>query len=376
MMNAKKALLLHERLKGKLTVSPKITVTPALLPLLYTPGVAEVARHIYRQKKDAYRYTGKGNSIAILSDGSRILGLGNLGAEAALPVMESKALLYKAYGNVDAVPLCVKTQDPQEIIDLAENIAPNFGALTIEDIQSPECFYVVEKLEKRLNIPVFHDDQHGTAIVAVAALWNALKVVKKKLSEVKIVIAGAGAAGYGIAHLLFAAGARHLTITDSEGIIHRGRKHLSSHKQQLVRLTKSKQRGTLRDALRRADVFIGVSGQARLIDASALRRMNSRPIVFALSNPDPEIMPTEAYRGGAAIVATGRSDFPNQVNNVLAFPGVMRGLLDVRAKKMTKHMSLRAAHALASFVKKPAQRKILPSIFDKRVASAVARAIR
>ena len=310
-MNIKKdAIKLHEKLKGKLEVNPKIKVNKSNLSLLYTPGVSEVVKLISKNEKNSYRFTGKGNSIAIISDGSRVLGLGNKGASAALPVMESKALLYKLYGDIDAIPICIKTQESKEIIKIIQNIAVNFGAINIEDIESPKCFEIVEVLNKTLDIPVFHDDQHGTAIVTVAALLNSLKLVKKDIKKVKIVVLGAGAAGYGITNLLVYAGAKNIIVLDSHGAIFKGRKNINKYKDRIANITNSNNiKGNLETVINGSDVFIGVSGHNNILTAKMIKSMNEDPIIFALSNPDPEINPYKAKKAGAKIIATGRSDF-------------------------------------------------------------------
>ncbi len=359
----KEALKLHAQLKGKLEVKPKVAITKQNLKLLYTPGVAEVVRAIAKNKKEVYHYTGKGNTIAIISDGSRILGLGNQGPEAALPVMESKALLYKIYGNINAMPLCIQTQKTKDIIALAENISPNFGAINIEDIASPRCFEVVDALAKRLSIPIFHDDQHGTAMVTLAALVNALKVVKKKMKDIRIIILGAGAAGFGIAKLLSYAGARNLRVLDSHGIIYSRRNFLNKYKSYLAHLTNPQQeKGSLEDVLKNADVFIGVSGKKDILSRTMIKSMNKHPIIFALSNPDPEIQPQEARKAGAFIIATGRSDFPNQVNNALVFPFFMRKLLDEQITHLTEKLLYQTALMIAHKVKKQSVDHVIPTI--------------
>lgn len=359
----KEALNLHKRLKGKLDVKPKIKLNKKNLSLLYTPGVAAAVEAIKQSKASAYQYTGKGDSIAIVSDGSRVLGLGNVGALAALPVMESKALLYKVYGNVNAIPLCVRTQDAKEIIKLVEDISPNFGAINIEDIETPKCFEIVDALSNKLDIPVFHDDQHGTAVVVLAALLNALKLVNKKIETARIIILGAGAAGYGIAKLLAYAGAKNILVLDSLGTIYKGRTNLNPYKEHLAEITNSEiVRLNLDSAMESCDVFIGVSGKKNILIASMIKKMSRKPIVFALSNPYPEILPKEALDAGAFIVATGRSDFFNQVNNALVFPFFMRNILDEKINTISERLLYNAAIELSRKVKKASPRKIICSL--------------
>ncbi|MBX4196803.1 NAD-dependent malic enzyme [Candidatus Pacearchaeota archaeon] len=359
---------LHKRLQGKIEVNPKIPVNHSNLKLLYTPGVAHIVQEIAKNKDTVYEYTGKGNTIAIVCDGSRILGLGNKGPEAALPVMEGKAMLFKAYGNVNAIPLCIKTQDKEEIISFIKNIAPTFGAINLEDIESPKCLEILERL-KGLEIPVFHDDQQGTAIAALAALLNALKVVRKRIEKVSIVIAGAGTAGYGITNLLRYAGAKHIIVTDSKGIIYEGRPHLNHYKEKIAALTNQKRiRGDLSNALRNAEVFIGVSSEKNLVSKKMIESMDKKPIVFALSNPDPEILPDDARAAGAVIAATGRSDFDNPVNNVLVFPFLMKKILAEKIKNLDEELFYNAALKISSAVKNPTAKKIIPSLEEmKRV---------
>ena len=372
------ALALHKKLKGKIEIRSKIPVKSAkTLSLLYTPGVAEASKEIFREKDLVYDYTSKWNSMAIVTDGSRVLGLGNIGAEAALPVMEGKAILFKLFGGVDAYPICLETQDASEIIKIVKNISPTFGAINIEDIDSPKCFEIVDSLSESLDIPVFHDDQYGTGIVVLAALINACKLVKKDIKHVTVTIAGAGAAGRGIVRMLHSYGIRDLIVLDSKGIIYKGRGDLDKYKHELATLTNKRQlQGSLADALSGADVFIGVTGKGNMVNKNLIRKMNEDSIVFALANPDPEIMPSEAKKGGARIVATGRSDFPNQVNNSLAFPGILRGTLDVRARKINKQMMTEAALTLAKSVgNKLSTNYILPKTTDVRVHKKIARAV-
>jgi malate dehydrogenase (oxaloacetate-decarboxylating) len=358
-----KAIKLHKRLRGKLELKPKIRLNKRLLNLLYTPGVADVSLAIAKDKKLVYSLTGKGNSVAIVTDGTRVLGLGDVGPEAALPVMESKALLFKTYGNIDAVPICLRTKDILEIVNTVRNIAPSFGAINIEDIESPKCLEIVDSLSAGLDIPVFHDDQHGTAVVTLAALLNALKVAKKDISGAKIVVAGAGAAGYGITRLLVHAGARNILVLDSKGIIHSERPDLNEYKKELVKLTNpGGVQGDIEYAIRNADVFIGVSGQKDLLKPYMIRHMAEPSIVFALTNPEPEILPEAAKKAGADIIATGRSDFPNQVNNAVVFPFLMRKILDKGIKRIDEKLLYDTAKRLAAKVRKPTKNRILPRI--------------
>lgn len=349
------------------------------LALVYTPGVATVSSVIANpsirsgQEKLARMYTMKGRMVAVISDGSAVLGLGNIGALGALPVMEGKCAIFKTFAGVDAVPLVLDTQDPDEIVRTVLAIAPAFGGINLEDIAAPKCFDIEKRVIEALDIPVMHDDQHGTAIVVLAAILNALKVVKKRLPSARIVILGAGAAGKATAELLHAAGAKDIVVLDSKGIVNRSRPE--PHKRALARLNKRSVTGGLREALSGADVLLGVSGP-NLVKADDVRLMGKKAIVLAMANPVPEIMPDEAKRGGAAIVGTGRSDFPNQINNSLAFPGVFRGALDHRVRKISAGMKLKAARAIAGLVKKPTANKIVPDMFDKRVAKAVAKVIR
>ncbi len=369
-----KSLELHEKLKGKLEIRSKISLeTKDDLSIAYTPGVAEVSRKIAENKEDIYKYTLKGNTVAVISDGSSVLGLGNIGAEAALPVMEGKAILFKELANIDAFPICIKEQNTQKTIETIRNIAPVFGGINLEDFKAPEAFEIESKLQD-LGIPVMHDDQHGTAVVVLAGLINSLKVRNSHKKDVKVVINGAGAAGIAIAKLLLKYGFKKLIMLDSNGIIYEGRENLNSSKSEISKITNHDLlKGGLSEALKDADVFIGVS-RPNLLTGEMVKSMNN-PIIFAMSNPIPEIMPDEAKNAGAFIVATGRSDFPNQVNNVLAFPGIFRGALDIRAKKITDKMKLAAAEALAETIE-PSIDKILPNPLDKSVVTAIAKAVK
>jgi malate dehydrogenase (oxaloacetate-decarboxylating) len=375
--NSKKALALHKKLGGKIRIVPAIPVrNRADLALVYTPGVAAVSSFVAKYPKLAREYTVKGRLVAVISDGSAVLGLGNIGPLGALPVMEGKAALFKIFADVDAVPIVLDTQSVDEIVNTVIRIAPTFGGINLEDISAPRCFEIERRIIEALDIPVMHDDQHGTAIVVLAGLINALKVVDKKIEKIKIVISGAGAAGTAIAKLIKLAGAEDITVLDSKGIIGPWRTDLSQHKKELALFTRShRSDGGLKDALKGADVLVGVSGPG-LAKASDIKTMAPKAIVFALANPTPEIMPDEALKGGAMIVATGRSDFPNQINNSLAFPGIFRGALDHQVRKITDDMKLKAAKAIAGLVKKPTTTKIVPDMFDKKVPIAVAKVIR
>lgn len=371
---AKQAIALHKKLGGKIRIQPAAPVrNRSDLSLVYTPGVAAVSMLVAKNPKLAREYTMKGRMVAVISDGSAVLGLGNIGALGALPVMEGKCALFKTFAGVDAIPIVLDTQDVDEVVKTVLAIAPAFGGINLEDFAAPKCFEIERRVVEALDIPVMHDDQHGTAIVVLAGLLNALKVVGKKLAGVRIVISGAGAAGTATANLLYAAGARNIIMLDRKGIVDNSRKE--PHKQELAKFTNPRGiKGGLHEALTGADVLIGVSGPG-LATAADIKLMAKKAIVFALANPVPEIMPDEAKRGGAAVIGTGRSDFPNQINNSLAFPGIFRGALDHRVSKITQELKLKAAHALAGLVKKPTAVKVLPDMFDKRVAKAVAKAI-
>ncbi|HMO38096.1 MAG TPA: NADP-dependent malic enzyme [Saprospiraceae bacterium] len=379
------SLLLHKRLKGKILISPKIDVqTKEQLSLVYSPGVAEPCMEIYRNPESVWDYTIKNNMVAVVSDGSAVLGLGNIGARAAIPVMEGKALLFKRFANIDAFPICIDSQDVDKIVETVRLISPVFGGINLEDIAAPRSFEVEARLQD-LGIPVFHDDQHGTAIVVLAALLNAVKVVDKKMSELRVVINGAGAAGIAIARLLKGVdytGAAHsvevadIIICDTKGILQADRQDLNDSKRDALTYTnRHNVKGSVQDALRDADVFIGVS-VGDLLTADDIRTMAQDAIILALANPTPEIMPDEAYKGGAAIVGTGRSDLPNQVNNVLGFPGVFRGALDARAKCISPAMKMAAAFAIAECVAKPGKDLIIPPSLDEQVAWRVAAAVK
>lgn len=378
------SLKLHKEKRGKLEIKSKVKIeTKDDLSVAYTPWVAEVSRYIAENKQRAYEYTFKGNSVAIVSDGSAVLGLGNIGPEGALPVMEGKAILFKEFAGIDGVPIVLDTQDPDEIINIVKNIAPTFWGINLEDIAAPKCFEIEEKLQD-IGIPVFHDDQHWTAIVLLAAMLNACKVANKKIEELKVVIVGGGAAGTAIAKLLRCVGqdpevcipVKDILVCDSKGIISRERTDLNTSKQALLAYTnKNNKTGTLKDAIKWADCFIGVSAP-NLLTAEDIKTMNTNPFIFAMANPTPEIMPEEAKKWGALIIGTGRSDFPNQINNVLAFPGIFRGALDAKTKIITPKMKIAAAHALANYLEYPTADEILPSPLDKNIATVIAEAIK
>ncbi len=375
----KQALALHAQHHGKLEVKSKVPVkTRDDLSVAYTPGVAEPCRAIAQDPAAAYTYTCKANTVAVVTNGTAVLGLGNIGAAAAQPVMEGKAILFKEFGGVDAFPICLDTQDPDKVIEAVRLIAPVFGGVNLEDIASPACFSIEETLERELDIPVFHDDQHGTAIVVTAALLNALRVVKKNLADVRIVLNGPGAAGTAIIKMLLAAGAKHIVACDEHGILHRGRGvGIADHKAMLCEITNEQGlAGTLADAVRGADVFIGVSVGGALTQDMA-RTMAKDAVVFAMANPVPEITPEDAKAAGVRVVGTGRSDHPNQINNVLAFPGVFKGALRVRARDINSEMKVAAAQAIAGLVGEGelCEDYIIPGAFDARVADAVADAV-
>ncbi|HOK56829.1 MAG TPA: NADP-dependent malic enzyme [bacterium] len=376
---SKEALKLHKKAKGKLEIKPKVPLkTKKDLSLAYTPGVAIPCLEIAKEKNKIYEYTWKGNTVAIVTDGSAVLGLGNIGPHAALPVMEGKAILFKEFGEVDAVPLCLDTQNVEEIIDIVKKISPCFGGINLEDISAPRCFTIEQRLNEELEIPVFHDDQDGTAIVVLAALINALKLVNKKIEDIKIVINGAGAAGIAITKMLYKYGARKIVLCDREGIIYKGRKeNMNFVKEEITDYLLESKKGSLKDAMEKTDVFIGVSGP-NLVTKEMVKSMNKYSIVFAMSNPVPEIMPDEAKKGGAYIIGTGRSDFPNQINNLLAFPGIFRGTFDAKAKKITEKMKISASLAIANYIpeNKLSTDYIIPSALDKNVAKQVAKAVK
>ena len=376
---SEESLKAHKKLKGKLEIKSKIKLDSIYdLSIAYTPGVAEPCRQIFKDREKIYDYTSKRNMIAIVTDGSAVLGLGNIGADASLPVMEGKAVLFKQFGNVDAFPICINSQDVDKIVETVKLISPVFGGINLEDISAPRCFLVEEKLKKELDIPVFHDDQHGTAVVVYAALINALQLVEKQIDEIKVVILGAGAAGIAISKLLVNAGCKNLIVCDRAGIIHKDRENnMNFAKKEIWKITNPDNlQGKLVDAMVGADVFIGVSGP-ELVTEEMMKKMNKESIVFAMSNPVPEIAPEDAKRAGARIIGTGRSDLPNQINNVLAFPGIFRGALNVKASDINEKMKMAAAEALASLIPKRKLRDdyIIVTPFDDRIKTAVSNAV-
>lgn len=374
-----KALQLHEKWAGKMSTEPKCEVkTREDLSLAYTPGVAEPCRRIADHPADVYKYTQKGNTIAVISDGSAVLGLGNIGAAAAMPVMEGKAVLFKSFGNVNAVPICLDTQDTDEIIETVIRIAPAFGGINLEDISAPRCFEIERRLNEALSIPVFHDDQHGTAIVVLSGIINGLRITGKKKEDCKVVINGAGSAGIAITKLLLTYGFTDVTMCDRNGILHKDYEGLNWMQEEMIKVTNlSGKTGSLADALVGADIFVGVSAPG-IVSAEMVHSMNTDSILFAMANPTPEIMPDVAKAAGARIVGTGRSDFPNQVNNVVAFPGIFKGALEGRATIITEEMKLAAANAIAALVSDEELNDdfIMPEAFDPRVADAVSAAVK
>jgi malate dehydrogenase (oxaloacetate-decarboxylating) len=374
-------------LKGKIEIRSRVSLDNAFeekgtLSLIYTPGVAYVASEISNHEKLVYDYTSKWNNVAIICDGTRVLGLGNIGPEGALPVMEGKSVLFKALGDINAIPLCINTQDKEEIIRFVKIIQPNFGAINIEDIESPKVLEIVERLSKELSIPIFHDDQHGTAIIALAALLNALKLVKKALDTARVVISGSGSAGYGIFKILQTAGCKDIIVTDTKGAIYDGRPDIDDQnpykKDISLNTNMRKLRGTLGDVISKSDVFIGVSGKGNILNKEMIKSMSDNAIIFALSNPDPEIIPNNALQFGARIVATGRSDFPNQINNAVVFPSIFRALLDLRASNLSEFMLVSVARAIAGIVEDIHLREeyIIPKVDDPRILPIVTKTIK
>lgn len=376
---SEKALMLHEQWNGKLEVVSKVPVKSREdLSIAYTPGVAEPCKVIAQDKEAAYKYTMKANTVAVVSDGSAVLGLGNIGPYAAMPVMEGKAVLFKEFGGVNAVPICLDTQDTEEIIKAVTYLAPAYGGINLEDISAPRCFEIEERLKEILDIPVFHDDQHGTAIVVLAGIINALKVVGKKKEDCRVVVNGAGSAGVAITRLLLTYGFPHITMCDKVGIVSKKTEGLNWMQQKMTEVTNLEQQtGTLADAMKGADIFVGVSAPS-IVSAEMVASMNKDAILFAMANPVPEIMPDVAKAAGARVVGTGRSDFPNQVNNVVAFPGIFKGALEGRATKITEEMKLAAANAIASLVPDDelSDDNIMPEAFNPKVAEVVAAAVK
>jgi malate dehydrogenase (oxaloacetate-decarboxylating) len=387
------AINLHKALRGKIEIHNRVSIDAAFdeekgtLGLIYTPGVAYVAEEISKNKELIYDYTSKWNNVAIICDGTRVLGLGNIGPEGALPVMEGKSVLFKVLGTINAIPLCISTKDKEEIIKFVKAIEPCFGAINIEDIESPKVFDIIKRLRDELSIPVFHDDQHGTAVITLAALINSLRIIDKKLDNIKVIIAGAGSAGYGIFKILKEAGCKDIVITDSRGAIYEARKDLvttsvnseNSYKQEIARNSNPRKLvGNLEEVIIKADVFIGVSGKAGLLANGMVESMNRNAIVFALTNPDPEILPAEALKAGARIVCTGRSDFPNQVNNAVVFPSVLRALLDTRAKLLDEDMLVTASYAIASLVEETHLKEdyVIPNVNDPRILPLVTQTLK
>ena len=379
MTNAEKALQLHEEWNGKFETTPKMDIaTREDLALAYTPGVAEPCKVIAKDKEAAYKYTIKANTVAVVSDGRAVLGLGNIGAHAAMPVMEGKAVLFKSFGGVNAVPICLDTQDTEEIIKTVVNIAPAFGGINLEDISAPRCFEIESRLKELLDIPVFHDDQHGTAIVVLAGIINGLKVTGKTKEDCQVVVNGAGSAGVAITKLLLTYGFKHVTMCDKSGILSKGSEGLNWMQESMMDVTNLEHKtGSLADALKGADIFVGVSAP-NIVTPEMVQSMNKDAIIFAMANPVPEIMPDVAKAAGAKVVGTGRSDFPNQVNNVIAFPGIFKGALEGRATQITEEMKLAAALAIANLVPEDevSDVNILPEAFDERVADVVSQAVK
>ena len=379
MDNKEKALKCHEEWNGKLETIAKSKVNSREdLAIAYTPGVAEPCKVIAKDKEAAYKYTWKANTVAVVSDGSAVLGLGNIGPYAAMPVMEGKCVLFKEFGNVNAVPICLDTQDTEEIIAAVKNIAPGFGGINLEDISAPRCFEIEERLKEMLDIPVFHDDQHGTAVVTLAAVINALKLTNRKIENIKAVTSGAGAAGIAIVKLLIAMGLKNVIMCDRHGAIYKGRDGQNHEKELIADITNQNcEKGTLAEVIKGADLFIGVSAP-NCVTEEMVKSMAPQPILFPMANPDPEILPELAKKAGAAVVGTGRSDYPNQINNVLAFPGIFRGALDVRASRINDEMNIAAARAIAESVPadKLCSEYIIPDALDHQMAQRVAEAVR
>lgn len=373
------SLKMHEENKGKIEIKSKIKInTSDDLSIAYTPGVAEPCRRIHEDRENVYKYTSKGNLIAVVTDGTAVLGLGDIGPEAAMPVMEGKSILFKEFGNVDAIPILLNTKDVDEIVETIVRISPTFGGINLEDISAPRCFEIERRLKEQLDIPIFHDDQHGTAVVVCAGLINALKIVDKKFEDIKVVCNGGGAAGGAIVKMLIGLGASNILMLDRKGIIYRGSPNNNWSKEELANLTnKDNIQGSLKDAMVDADVFIGVSAP-NVVDVNMVKSMNKDAIIFAMANPTPEILPDVAKEGGARVIGTGRSDFPNQINNVSAFPGIFRGTLDARASDINNEMNIAAAYAIANMVKDEELKEdyIIPNALNKETANAVAKAVK
>jgi len=383
------AINLHKTLRGKIEIQNRVSIETTfgeeegMLHLIYTPGVAYVAEEISKKKELIYDYTSKWNNVAIVCDGTRVLGLGNIGPEGALPVMEGKSVLFKVLGVINAIPLCISATDKEEIVRFVKTIEPGFGAVNIEDIESPKVFEIIKRLQSELSIPVFHDDQHGTAAITLAALINSLRLINRKFDDVKVIISGAGSAGYGIFKILREAGCKDMLVTDSKGAIYEGRQDLgipeNLHKQEIASCTNPRKLvGDLRDVIKEADVFIGVSGIPGLLTKDMVRSMDPNAIIFALTNPDPEIIPSDAHNAGARIVCTGRSDFPNQVNNAAVFPSVLRALLDTRAKMLDEKMLVTASYAIASLVEDSHLNAsyVIPKVNDPRILPIVSQTLK
>jgi malate dehydrogenase (oxaloacetate-decarboxylating) len=378
--NSKKAIALHKSLRGKIIVTGKIRkLKRNQIKLIYTPGVAAVCEDIFHHPGKKWDYTSKGNNVAIVTDGTRILGLGNIGPYAALPVMEGKAVLYREFGGISAFPICLNETNKEKIITAIKAIEPAFGAINLEDIESPKVLEISEELERSLSIPVFHDDRHGTSVVALAALLNSLKLVNKQLRSIKIVVAGAGSAGYGITKLLIAAGCKNIIVTDSDGAIYKGRrKNMNKYKHELANITNSKrEQGEISDIMKNADVFIGVSGKKNLLNSEIIKKMNKDSIIFALTNPNPEINPDIAKKSGAKIVGTGSYLYPNKINNALVFPHIMRVILDKKIKKITTDLLIATSQAIANTIPKRKLNcdNIIPDMYDKNMSKNISRAL-
>ncbi len=373
----KESVELHKKLKGKLNIESKVKIdSQKILSLAYTPGVAEPCKEIASKPEKLFDYTIKADTIAVITDGSAVLGIENIGAEASLPVMEGKCILFKEFSGLNAFPIAIKTQKTEEIVSVVKNIAPVFGGINLEDISSPRCFEIEKQLQN-LGIPVMHDDQHGAGIVVLAGLENALKIVGKELTEIKIVVNGVGAAGTGIIKMILTKGKpKEMLLVDKKGILFEGKENMLEHHQELAKITnKNKVQGDLKDALKDADVFIGVSVEG-IVSKEMVSSMKKKAVIFALANPNPEISPEDAFKAGAELVATGRSDYPNQVNNLLAFPGVFKGALQANAVVINEEMKLAAAKALAEYIKKPTKEKFIPNPLDKKVSEKVAHAVK